>query len=1005
MKRNRIYAILTLVLCCFTHLTMQAQGKEKVFADYFDIRTNSPEGTEVIGRIHLERNKDVLTRPIPESYRFEILEQDEAALFTLETRYDLSKRIMGVFTVAEGKQTEAEKASHRLVVALKDGDRQLRKFKVVIRVTKEPLLATLYKRYLPEVIGNDRMYGRTKFTDDEVANKLIELKRNDWKFEGLEKGYERRPQDYIRKVDANDDHRPTGTIEYDWEKAVNLIGGLGRAYANSKVYGPQGDAAKHRELREALYQAILTFTNSVPVEGSEVVIDGKPIGNCTGDGFAMLQAHKMAGMQVSTHQWMIVDGLIGPAIHLMPELLKGMREGDRTCEEVHNALVRYLQVFFAEIKGRRAIDNPEGRWGELQDTTYSAGAWADANLGHRIRTMLALPFIWADYNRPLTYVQYWYEDFYKGKPFKGFSYSTGWSPHGIMSDLRYWMTKYNVVAHKYIQSGFQPDGTVSHHIANATDAAMVAYGFGWLTDCNVGYEYFKNTRYSIPTQYYQFQADRLLNVYPRMFYKQRMDFLVAGRSFLDNLQTFATKTYPRAVNGMLKARSKNTQIEGAEELKAVCKQIKEKTFEYSGTDAYWVNEYLVHRRGENETPFYASLKLKSERTVGAEDFSKKVRRSWHMGYGILPVKVKGDEYSEKVICNFDWHALPGLTEEWRTDPMPMKGGSQGSLPGLNKIAGVTADGTTGMGIYHHLTKEKYSTATAFKSYHFIEDKIIAMGTGIGRVRPGQGESIVTFVDQTALRTPLTLCISKEVQTVEPGESVNLTNDIDRVCWLHHGGKGYVILPVKKLQLMVKSGKEINVTDPSIAKGKPGFIIALSHGAQPGEALDNAYRYVQLPNVTAEEMPQRVEALLEDIQFAAQEAAAHAVYSKADGIRQYAFFKPASIEAGGIKVTSDDVAQIMLREAGNEWVMTVSNPMPDGQKQTLTFTTSVKLPEGTYTYRTRGVYPLEGETVTVANEGKGSRVTVELPDSRDAAKYNYQSDLYAATPIVVNIPKK
>ena len=1003
MKRNRIYAILMLVLCCFTHFTMQAQ--EKVFADYFDIRTNSTEGTEVIGRIHLERNKDVLTRPIPESYRFEILEQDEAALFTLETRYDLSKRIMGVFTVAEGKQTEAEKASHRLVVALKDGDRQLRKFKVVIRVTKEPLLATLYKRYLPEVIGNDRMYGRTKFTDDEVANKLIELKRNDWKFEGLEKGYERRPQDYICKVDANDDHRPTGTIEYDWEKVVNQIGGLGRAYANSKVYGPQGDAAKHRELREALYQAILTFTNSVPVEGSEVVIDGKPIGNCTGDGFAMLQAHKMAGMQISTHQWMIVDGLVGPAVHLMPELLEGMKNGDSLCEKVHNALVRYLQVFFAEIKGRRAIDNPQGRWGELQDTIYSAGAWADANLSHRIRTMLALPFIWADYNRPLTYVQYWYEDFYKGKPFKGFSYSTGWSPHGIMSDLRYWMTKYNVVAHKYIQSGFQPDGTVSHHIANATDAAMVAYGFGWLTECNTGYNYFKNTRYSIPSQYYQFEADRLLNVYPHLFYKQRMDFLVAGRSFLENLQTFAVKAYPNAVNSMLKACSKNTQLKGVEELKAVCKQIKENTFEYSGTDAYWVNEYLVHRRGENETPFYASLKLKSERTVGAEDFSKKVRRSWYMGYGILPVKVKGDEYSEKVICNFDWHALPGLTEEWRTDPMPMKGGSQGSLPGLNRIAGVTADGTTGMGIYHHLTKEKYSTATAYKSYHFIEDKIIAMGTGIGRVRPGQGEPIVTFVDQTALRTPLTLCIGENLQTVEPGESVNLTNYIDRVCWLHHGGKGYVILPLKKLQLMVKSGKEINVTDSSIAKGKPGFVIALSHGAQPGEALDNAYRYIQLPNVTAEEMPQRVEALLKDILFTAQEATAHAVYSKADGIRQYAFFKPASIEAGGIKVTSDDVAQIMLREVGNEWVMTVSNPMPDGQKQTLTFTISVKLPEGTYIYHTRGIYPLEGETVTVAAEGKGSRVTVELPDSRDAAKYNYQSDLYAATPIVINIPKK
>ena len=113
-----------------------------------------------------------------------------------------------------------------------------------------------------------------------------------------------------------------------------------------------------------------------------------------------------------------------------------------------------------------------------------------------------------------------------------------------------------------------------------------------------------------------------------------MDFLVSGRSYLEDLKGFATKRYPRAANEMLKARSKDTRLTGVEELQATIKSIKANTHEYSGTDAYWVNEYLVHRRGENEPAFYASLKLKSERTVGAEDFGK-VRKSWHLGYGIL----------------------------------------------------------------------------------------------------------------------------------------------------------------------------------------------------------------------------------------------------------------------------------------------------------------------------------------------------------------------------------
>lgn len=1001
--RNKILFLVIVLLVC-PNMLLTAVAQEKVFANYFDIPVNSPEGTEVIGRIHLERNKDVLTSPIPAGYHFEILKQADG-LFNLETRYDLSKRIMGVLTVAKGQSTGSAPSNHRLTIALKDGDKQLKKFNINVKVVKETLWSLFNRRYTPKTLENKRLYGRIKYSDDEVAAKIDELKNNGWKFAGLEKCYQGRPQDYVAKFDPTNDHLPTGTIEYDWEKVVNQIGGLGYSYATSKIYGPKGNPEKRKELRETLYQAILTYTNSVPVEGNEVMVDGRPIGNCTGDGFGMLQAHKMAGMQTPTHQWTLTDPLVVPVLHLMPELLKGMRNQDETCLKVHNALIRYLQIFFAEIENRRAIDNPNGRWGELQDTIYSSGAWADANLGHRSRTMLALPIIWADYNRPLTYVQYWYSDFYHDQPFKGFSYSPGWSPHGIVADVSRWMTKYNIVAHKYIQSGFQPDGTVSHHIANATDAAMVAYGFEWLTDCNNGYSYFRNTKFKIGDKYYQFQLDRLLNVYPKLFYKQRMDFLVAGRSFLDDMHRFTTKTYIQAVNSMLNAQNKGSKLNGVEELKDVCKQLKNNTFEYSGTDAYWVNEYLVHRRGENETPFYASLKLKSERTVGAEDFSKKVRRSWHMGYGILQVKVKGDEYSDKVIRNFDWHALPGLTEEWRTDPLPAKGGAQASLPGLNKISGVLADGKAGMGIYHHLPKETYSSATAFKSYHFIEDKIIALGSDIARLRPGQGNEITTFIDQTALNSPLTWCAGEEIQTVEPGQSVNLTQEIKDVCWLHQGSKGYVILPVKQLSLRIKSGKEINITDRTIADKKPNFIIAVSHGVQPGQNRDNAYRYIQLPNVSAEEMPERVEALLKDLEFTMQDGAAHAVYSDTDKTWQYAFFKPGSISVGKTTVTSNDVAQIMLRDNGAEWILSVNNPMPDGQKQTLTFSTSAKLPAGTYTYQTKGVYPLEGETVTVTSEGKGSKVTVELPDSRDAAKYNYQSDLYAATPIIVNIPKK
>ena len=102
--------------------------------------------------------------------------------------------------------------------------------------------------------------------------------------------------------------------------------------------------------------------------------------------------------------------------------------------------------------------------------------------------------------------------------------------------------------------------------------------------------------------------------------------------------------------------------------------------------------------------------------------------------------------------------------------------------------------------------------------------------------------------------------------------------------------------------------------------------------------------------------------------------------------------------------ASDIMQVMLRDNGKEWILSVNNPAPDGKKQKLTFEISKRLPEGKYLYKTKGMYEIEGEYVEITDAGNGSKVTVELPDIRDAKKYNYQSDLYAALPIVIAIPK-
>ena len=104
MKRKHICCFPALLAMILLSPGLSAQPEETIFASYFDIPVNSGAGTEVIGRIHVARNKDVRQSPVPAGYHFEIVHQ-EGKIFTIETRYDLSNRIMGILLVDRDQNT------------------------------------------------------------------------------------------------------------------------------------------------------------------------------------------------------------------------------------------------------------------------------------------------------------------------------------------------------------------------------------------------------------------------------------------------------------------------------------------------------------------------------------------------------------------------------------------------------------------------------------------------------------------------------------------------------------------------------------------------------------------------------------------------------------------------------------------------------------------------------------------------------------------------------------
>lgn len=121
---------------------------------------------------------------------------------------------------------------------MKDSGKLVQKFDIKVYIVKQTLWSKFNERYTPTVINNQRLYGKQKFTDEQVTDYLDELETNDWRFKGENVTP---PARKIIPDNSKLDHWKGGTIEYDWMNVANRIGGLGYAYATSKVYGPEGN--------------------------------------------------------------------------------------------------------------------------------------------------------------------------------------------------------------------------------------------------------------------------------------------------------------------------------------------------------------------------------------------------------------------------------------------------------------------------------------------------------------------------------------------------------------------------------------------------------------------------------------------------------------------------------------------------------------------------------------------------------------------------------------------
>ncbi len=988
---------------------------ETLFGNYFDIKTGSAGRTEVNGKIHLLSNKDAHKTPVPSTYHF-VITSDPSGLFEVVDQRDSISRLWGMLRVKTGLSVSANALDYPVSVSLLDGSNSVAQANVVIHAVSSPLYDGFLDSAKSRARGEPRLYGSTSYIDSAVASLITEVENNGGRFidvaAPLVNG---QPQVYAFYTTPISTFIANHSYQGDnWAAVASKIGGLGKAYATSPKYGPGGTVTDHARLKSAIYSAMRAFLDRIMLDPAAVIVPSMtvnnvlvpahPIGTDYGDGFYRLSEYGVVSYNDLTHQWRFTDPLLGPAAWIMADLLAEMRTGDQTAADLHERLVRFFQICYGNQPSYRIIDSPDARWGNLTDTQHTEGAFSDANLGHRFRGWMMLPAVWADYNRPITYMPYWYGDYYTQYP--GTLYMPGWTPHGVLDDFVFWVRHAFRNAHMYVQSGFQPDGTVSHHTDFATDIAMNAYGGEWMIEPIYSYQMLQGSGFDLGSYGYQFISDHYLYTYDKMVYRGDFDFTVSGRGYYADFKNKFVNAMPGNITRLLAAKQPGTLITNEAQLSAWGTSITQGAQQATGNFPFWVGNYMVHRNGgasSNPASFFFSVKMASDLTTGAEDFDS-VGKSWHAGSGVLQCKVGGAEYDVNVKKRWDWHALPGVTEEWRNDAIPS--GDQNKAGGSN-FAGMASDGVTGFAAmeYRSYSGQSYSVAQADKAFFFPGSEAIALGANVARRATGQGRTIITTVDQTAWVSNLTYSVNNATPTtVIQGTSVDFSLPLSGPTWVHQGSTGYVIFPQGQQPLHICGGAAVVDTDTSDTSTTPIIHLALEHGRDPAAASLTNYYYIIVPNITAAEMPAYLAVVQSNIEVVSNGNGVQGIYDHALGTVQLAFHAPTSVMTStGLQVSVDRAALVHLRRNGDNWEVSASDPTSTYENTEINITLNLSLKAGSYSNVLPGLYPMMGEAVTVKEVSNGVTVKFPLPDPTDDASLNYQAELYAGVPMHVSIP--
>lgn len=378
--------------------------------------------------------------------------------------------------------------------------------------------------------------------------------------------------------------------------------------------------------------------------------------------------------------------------------------------------------------------------------------------------------------------------------------------------------------------GIQPDWSFHQHGAQQQ---FGNYGLAYMNEMAYWARVFSDTGYALNETQLDILRNYLFQGVGWMLWKGNLDVSSCNRQLFRYAQEGKAISLGKAIRNMESADPRYRKM-----YRRLYKEHVLTTghnYSCTGNRYFWRSDMAVQRSAS----WMATLKMSSTRVIGSEIINAENLMGHYLGDGVLCVYRNGDEYRD-IFPVWDWTKLPGVT--CYSDPGVIERNRKTFVANGQEWVGGISDGRQGIATMV-LNKD---SVTGYKSWFFLRDMIVCLGSGIEGKKP---DEITTTVNQCLSRGEVLYVGSSGTACLEE-ESLRS----DELQGVYHDGVGYIFTEKQDITLLNKEQRgnwcRVAAFYDTTEVSRKVFTAYITN-------RDGRYAYIELPGITGRKFTRKL----------------------------------------------------------------------------------------------------------------------------------------------------